>query len=151
MIEMTWGQIREPDFSSALNKLIRQEVDYSTALKLLTLVKGLEVEQQKAADMYKIMFEKHFKKESDSETAEYKVIDQVEADKEFKKFSETKCKFRIPKVKPNELGKTKLSAIEALRIEPIMEVETDKDDSYIKAVTEANETRQIGPEAFLDA
>lgn len=132
MIEMTWAQVREPELSAVLNRLIREKVEYKTALKMLTLVKGLESEQKKAQEMFKVITDKYMKLSEDKTRYIIKEGQGDEAEKALNEFHTTKAKFKIPKIKADEISNLKVSAVDLALLEPMLELEGET--THLKAV-----------------
>jgi len=135
MIEVTWAQIRNNDLNGALNSLARQRVPYATTLKLLTLLKSIEVEQKKAVDMAKILSEKYGS--VDPETKQWKLKDgvtQEEFAKAEQEYAETKCKLCVTKINSADLMGTELSAIELARIEMFIDIPSEEKGSRLSSV-----------------
>jgi hypothetical protein len=134
MIEMSWAQVREPELSEVLNRLIREKVEYKTALKMLTIVKGLEKEQKKAQDMFKIICDKHMELTEDKSRWVTKKGQEKEADAALKEFHTTKVKFKIPKIQSVELEHLKVTAVDLALLEPMLAL--DGEESHLAAVPE---------------
>lgn len=122
--ELTWEQILSPDFNNAINKLMRQNLEYKSALKVLSISKELKVEQQKAEDMRKILQDRFYDK-SAGENGMIKFAEKpgVEADVKAanKDFIGTKFKMKSAMIMPDDLSKVALTPLELMALEPIIQ------------------------------
>jgi hypothetical protein len=125
MIELTWGQILNSDLNNAFNKIMRQSVEFHTALKILSISKEIKAEQDKAQEMRSFLQEKYF----DRVTREDGLIELKEKlgkEEELKKaqeeFAQTRFKLKSATIRQADLAKAELSALEVLALEPVMEI-----------------------------
>jgi|GEM_PF-3624783 len=108
MIELTWGQLRNPEFGAAVRRLMREPMELKSTIKIATIYKRLEKEEQVALTV------------ADSVKENIKNKSQSEQDKASDEFEKTKFQFDLPKVSLAELEKIKISASELLWLEPFI-------------------------------
>lgn len=123
MTELTWGQILNPDLNNALNRVMRQPVDYQTAFKILSISKELKSEQDKAQEMRSVIQDKLFDKIPDEKgepILKPKAGKEEEVTKAQLDFTQTKYKLKSATIKSTELNGAKLSAMELLALEPLL-------------------------------
>lgn len=139
MIELSWGQIRDPQLSVALSGLARQRVPYKTTLKILTISKAIEEEQKKAESMAEIIRDKYMAKNPEAKDGEpvWKMKDptlEEELKKAEKDFVETKFKVKTPKIKSAELENTELTAVELFKLENMIEFDGEEKPKHLQPV-----------------
>lgn len=124
MTELTWGQILNPELNNALNKVMRQSLDYHTALKILSLSKELSAEQKKAQDMRSILQGKFYDKTQDpsgDQTLTVKPGKDAELAETQLAFANTTFKVKSAFLKGDDLARTHISALELMALEPLIE------------------------------
>lgn len=124
MIEMTWGQVLNPELNDALNTVMRQPVEYKTALKILSLARELKDEQKKAHEMRGMLQDKYFAKEKNDKgdmiLKEKAGMEEALAKAQME-FVETKFTVRSATLTDIELQTAKLSAVQLIALEPLIE------------------------------
>lgn len=121
MIEMTWGQIREPGFQRALGKLMNTDkLEFKHAYHISRLGAKIQSEAKEAQDWFVKLVKKYA--EVDEKSGEFKVKDEhVETwQKEMSDFTFKKFGIDRHKIHVSDLKVVGLTPNEILALEPLL-------------------------------
>lgn len=125
MIELTWGQIRDPNFGAAIKKVFQSPLDFSTGLQVVTIVKQIDEEKKVANPMWDKHIDFYYKKDDKGNWAGLKedtVEFKKQEEKDVSKIFEHKFTVGVPKLKEVNLRALKLTPMELFHIEPLIEL-----------------------------
>lgn len=121
MIELTWGQIRDQSFQSALQKLMNcPDLDFQPAYSISRIGAKVKTEIADSNDLFVKLVKKHGA--LDDKDGSYKIDDdKIESwKKEVGEFLDTKFTVDKNKINVTELKKARLSPQDLLAIEPLL-------------------------------
>lgn len=124
MIELTWGSMRDPEFVNTMKGLQRQKLEFKTSLKLLNITKKIQDELKKSDEMIHSMRDKFMSLDEKTKLYTVKPGSEKDCEKFEMEFLTTKFTVNIPKIKHSEISSCELSAVDILKLEPLLEDDT---------------------------
>lgn len=116
MIQLTWGQIRNPEFNPILDRLVRSKMkSFRTAKKLLDIARKIKSEQKKSEEMWAKVVDDYLEPVPDQPQflrMKDSMSDQemAEAGNVIEDFNKTEVKIQLPQLTMAEAEDFEVSA-----------------------------------------